>query len=171
MLNRPSKEEYNAYYERYVQLVPEGNIYDILTQSLKNTTDFFSNVGEDRAHYRYAEGKWSMKEVLGHITDNERIMCYRLLRIARGDTTPLAGYDQDVLISGSSFDKNPVADLLEDYAAVRRATLTLFRGLSDEAWSRRGCVNDSESSAKAWAYIIIGHEIHHMNVINERYLD
>lgn len=171
MLNRPSKEEYNAYYERYVQLVPEGNIYDILTQSLKDTTDFFSNVGEDRANYRYAEGKWSMKEVLGHITDNERIMCYRLLRIARGDTTPLAGYDQDVLINGASFDKCTLAELLEDYAAVRHATLTLFRGLSDEALSRRGIVNDSESSAKAWAYIIIGHEIHHMNVINERYLN
>ncbi|MDQ0192827.1 DinB family protein [Paenibacillus wynnii] len=171
MFIRPSKEEYNAYYESYVKLVPNGDIHDILTQSLKSTITVLSNVVEERANYRYAEGKWSLKEVLGHITDNERIMTYRLLRIARGDKTPLAGYDQDVLNSGTSLDKCPMANLLEDYTAVRRATLTLLRGLSEEAWSRRGIVNDSESSAKAWAYIISGHEIHHMNVIKEKYLN
>jgi hypothetical protein len=167
----PSNEEYNTYFERYVRLIPEGDICDILTQSLKNTTDVFSTVTEDRANYRYAPEKWSLKEVLGHITDNERIMSYRLLRIARGDKTPLAAYDQDVLMSGASFDTCSLTDLLEDYTIIRHATLTLLRGLTEEAWSRRGIVNDSESSARAWAYIIAGHELHHMNVIKEKYLN
>jgi hypothetical protein len=166
-----SNEEYNVLFERYVKLVPEGDIPDILTQSLKNTTDVFSTVSEDRANYRYAPGKWKLKEVLGHITDNERIMSYRLLRIARGDKTPLAGYDQEALMGGASFDTCPLPDLLEDYTVVRRATITLLRGLSKEAWSRRGIVNESESSAKAWAYIIAGHELHHMKVIKEKYLN
>jgi hypothetical protein len=171
MTIRPSNEEYNVFFERYVRLVPEGDIRDILTQSLMNTTDVFSTVSEERANYRYGPGKWSLKEVLCHITDNERIMSYRLLRIARGDRTPLAGYDQEVLMSGASFDKCPLTDLLEDYTVVRRATLTLLRGLSEEAWSRRGIVNNSESSAMAWAYIIAGHELHHINVIKEKYLN
>ncbi len=168
---RPSKEEYNTYFERYVSLVPEGDIGGILTQSLKNTSDVFSAVSEDRANYRYAPGKWSLKEVLCHITDNERIMSYRLLRIARGDKTPLAGYDQDVLMSGTSLDKCPLTDLLEDYMVVCFFFLTLLRGLAEEAWSRRGIVNNSESSALAWAYILAGHELHHMNVIKEKYLN
>ena len=171
MFIRPSIEEYNDYFERYVILVAEGNICEILNQSLKNTFDVFSSVTEEQVNYRYAPGKWSLKEVLGHITDNERIMSYRLLRIARGDRTPLAGYDQDALMHGASFDTCLLADLLEDYTVVRRATLSLLPGLSEEAWSRRGVVKDSESSAKAWAYIIAGHELHHMNVIKEKYLN
>ncbi|MCQ6561266.1 DinB family protein [Paenibacillus mendelii] len=171
MSNRPSAEEYDTSFERYVELVPEGNIQDLLIQSLQNTIAVFTTVTEDRANYRYAPGKWSLKEVLGHITDNERIMSYRLLRIARGDKTPLAGYDQDILMSGASFDTCSLSDLLEEYTVVRRATLTLLRGLSEEAWSRSGVVNGSESSAAAWAYIIAGHELHHMNVIHDKYLN
>lgn len=170
MSNRPTTDEYNTYMETYVRLVPEGDIDDILIQSLKNTTEFLSSVTENQANYRYAPGKWSLKEVMGHITDNERIMGYRLLRIARGDKTPLSGYDQDVMMSESPFESYDMTDLIEDYTAVRRATLTLLRGLSTEAWSRRGIVNDSESSVRAWAYIIAGHEMHHMNIIKDKYL-
>lgn len=125
---RPAYDEYNEYFERYVKLVPEGNIREILTQSLKRTTDVFSTITEDQANYQYAPGKWKLKEVLGHITDNERIMSYRLLRIARGDKTPLSGYDQDDLMSGASFDTCPMSDILEDYTVVRQATFTLLRG-------------------------------------------
>lgn len=133
MLDRPSNEEYNANFEKYVKLVPEGDIRHILSHSLKSTTDVFTSVTEEQANYRYAPGKWNLKEVLGHMTDNERIMSYRLLRIARGDKTPLAGYDENALNSGASFDRCPLVDLLEDFSAVRRATLTLLRGLSEEA--------------------------------------
>ncbi|SFL42904.1 DinB superfamily protein [Paenibacillus sp. 1_12] len=167
---RPSIDEYDAYFERYVRWVPEGDIRNILAQSLKHTTDVLSILTEDQANYQYAPGKWKLKEVLGHITDNERIMSYRLLRIARGDQTPLAAYDQDTLMSGATFDTCPLSDLLEDYTMVRRSTLNLLRGLSDEAWSRRGIVSGSESSARAWAYILAGHELHHMSVIKDKYL-
>jgi len=171
MANRPGREEYNAHFEGYVSVVPEGDIRDILTQSLVNTTNVFTHLSENQAHFRYAEGKWSLKEVLGHITDNERIMSYRLLRIARGDKTPLTGYDENVLVRGAAFDSCSMLDLIADYTAVRRATLTLLQGLPEEAWVRRGMVSGSESSALAWAYIIAGHELHHLNVVNERYLN
>lgn len=170
MLNRPLNEEFDASNEKYVRLVPEGDIRDILTESLQVTTDLFSTLTEDQANYRYAPGKWSLKEVLGHITDNERIMSYRILRIARGDKTPLAGYDQDVLMSGADFDSIALQDIVDEYRLVRQGTLCLVRALTDEAWSRTGIVNDRESSAKAWAYIMAGHELHHLNVVKEKYL-
>ncbi|MBP1995084.1 DinB family protein [Paenibacillus eucommiae] len=170
MTNRPSSEEYGAYYEQYIGLVPDGDVSGILTQGLEDTTRLLSGVPEQQGSYRYAAGKWSLKEVLGHITDTERIMSYRLLRIARGDKTPLAGYDQDDFIKGASFDSSTLAELIEDYTFVRRSTLTLLRGLPDEAWSRSGSANQSELTARALAYIIAGHELHHIKVITEKYL-
>lgn len=171
MSNRPSNEEYSAFAEQYVKLVPEGDIQEILARLLGETTSLFSALSEDRAAHRYAPGKWSLKQVLGHLADNERIMSYRLLRIARGDRTPLAGYDENALMDGAAFDDFPLAVTLEDYVTARRSTLALLRGLSGEAWKRIGLVNERESSARAWAYIIAGHEIHHLNVVRERYLN
>lgn len=170
MNSRPLEEEYDIPFEQYVRLVPEGDILDILAKLLQQTSDLFSTLTDDQANNRYAPGKWSLKEVLGHITDNERIMSYRILRIARGDRTPLTGYDQDVLMSGADFDSIALPDIVEEYKAVRQGTLYLLRALTDEAWSRRGIVNDRESSVRAWAYIIAGHELHHLNVAREKYL-
>jgi hypothetical protein len=170
MVNRPSKEEYGPYFHQYISLVPEEKVSDILTQSLEHTVEIFSAVSEQKGLHRYASGKWSLKEVLAHIIDTERIMSYRLLRIARGDKTPLAGFDQDEYIKGASFDSIPIVQLIEEYTNVRRATLSLLKGLSEEAWSRRGTANNNELSARALAYIIAGHELHHLNVIQDRYL-
>lgn len=170
MRTRPSSEEYFEYFQTYVDLVPEQDIRQVLEQSLKTTTELFGSFSEDQANHRYAPDKWSLKEVLGHVTDNERIMSYRALRIARGDRTPLAGYDENAFIRHSSFNELPIAAIVEDYAAVRRATLSLLTGISDEAWTRTGIVNDKESSVRAWFYILAGHELHHLNVIRERYL-
>ncbi|RAV19603.1 DinB family protein [Paenibacillus contaminans] len=170
MTVRPSQEEYAPYYETYIRLVPEGKIAEVLTRQLQYTADFFAAIPEERTLSRYAPGKWSVKEVLGHITDTERIMSYRLLCIARGDKTPLPGYDENEYIKGSSFDSIPLAELIGDFAAVRRSTLTLLRGLSEEAWSRKGIANNSELSARALAYITAGHELHHINIVKERYL-
>jgi len=167
---RPSQEEYGAYYHQYVRLVPDGNIRDILAELLDHTSAYLSDIPEAQGNFRYAPGKWSLKEVIGHISDNERIMGYRLLRIARGDQTPLAGYDQDEFMKGVNFDSSSLADLIDDYIAVRRATLTLLRGLSEEAWTRSGSANNNVLSARSLAYIIAGHEIHHLNVVKERYL-
>lgn len=170
MLIRPSKEEYVAHFGRYVDLVPEREIRNVLEQSLKTTTELYATFTEDRGSYRYTPEKWSLKQVLGHVTDNERIMSYRALRIARGDRTQLAGYDENVLMSNASFDEMPLTAIVDDYVAVRRATFTLLNGISDEAWTRMGVVNGNETSARAWIYILAGHELHHLNVIRERYL-
>ncbi|WP_136605131.1 DinB family protein [Paenibacillus dokdonensis] len=166
---RPASDEYNTYFERYISLVPEGDIADILDQSLHCTSELFSKITDEQGDFRYAPGKWSLKEVLGHISDNERIMSYRLLRIARGDQTPLSGYDQDDLMNGAAFDACRLSDLLEEYKLVRRSTLALLRGLPKEAWSRMCIVDGHESSARAWAYIIAGHELHHLKVIRDKY--
>ncbi|MCZ8511035.1 DinB family protein [Paenibacillus filicis] len=168
---RPTSGEYGGDFGKYINRVPDGNIFEILTRQLSENTEFLSGLTETQAGHRYAPGKWSLKEVIGHVIDNERIMAYRLLRIARGDRTPLPGYDENALMEGSSFDELPWSAVLEDYAAVRRATLTLLEGLREDAWSRLGVANNAELSAKALAYIIAGHEIHHLGVIRERYLD
>jgi DinB superfamily len=169
MNQRPAKEEYAEYYDQYVRLVPDGEISDILARQLEQTSAYLSDIPEQIGNFRYAPDKWSLKEVIGHINDNERIMAYRLLRIARGDQTPLAGYDQDDLMKGVNFDSYTLTDLIEDYLSVRRATLTLIRGLTDEQASRMGTANDIAISARSLAYIISGHETHHINIIRERY--
>lgn len=170
MPQRPSREEYLPYYEQYVGLVGEESIIEILTKQLTSTTELLSDIPEQQSNYRYAEGKWTLKEVIGHISDNERVMAYRLLRIARGDQTPLAGYDQDEFMCGSSFQEWTLSQVIEDYISVRKATLTLLRGLSEEAWQRIGTANDAPISARALAYIIAGHELHHWKVIQDKYL-
>ena len=129
-----------------------------------------SGISETQANYRYALGKWTLKEVIGHITDTERIMSYRVLRIARGDQSPLAGYDDEHYVREASFHSHSVLDLLEDFTAVRRSTISLVRGLSEHVWSRKGIANNSEISVSALAYIIAGHELHHVKIIKDKYL-
>lgn len=170
MRQRPTNVEYTAYQEQYVSLVGDGSITDILAEQAERTVALLSSITEEQANYRYAPGKWTLKEVIGHISDNERIMSYRLLRIARGDKTPLPGYNQDDFMNEASFQSWTLSQVIEDYISVRRSTLTLLRGLSDEAWSRTGIANDSAISARALAYINAGHELHHLSVIQEKYL-
>lgn len=169
MLQRPEQQEYAPYYGTYIQLVPEGNLIELLADQLDAALALLSGLSEEEAAYRYAPGKWSIKEVIGHITDTERIMAYRLLRIARGDKTELPGFDQDIYISGASFDQCSLAFLLEDFTVVRCATLTLLKGLSEEAWGRQGIASNSPFTARALACVISGHELHHLKVLKERY--
>jgi hypothetical protein len=170
MSKKPSIEEYPAYYGTYIDLVPEGSLEDILLSQLEETTVLLSDITETQENYRYALGKWTLKEVIGHITDTERIMSYRLLRIARGDQTPLAGFNEEQYVKNASFHSYSLTDVVEDFIAVRRSTLTLVNGLSEEVWSRKGLANDSEISVNALAYIIAGHELHHVKIIKEKYL-
>jgi uncharacterized damage-inducible protein DinB len=169
-MQKPSKNEYAAYFDTYVRLVPDGEIKAIIEKQMESTAELFAQITEDQSNYRYAEGKWSLKEVLGHIADTERIMSYRLLRIARGDGTPLPGFDENEFVRGADFDASTLAELLDDYNLVRKATLSLLRGISDKALSRRGTVSNKEITANALAYIIAGHELHHIAVVKERYL-
>jgi hypothetical protein len=124
---------------------------------------------ESEGDLRYAPDKWSAKEVLGHVCDSERIFAYRALRIARGDRTPLAGFEQDDYVRNGPFAVRALADMIEDYIAVRRATLTLFRNLDEPAWTRRGIANNNEVSVRALAFITAGHELHHRRILEEKY--
>ncbi|WNQ13907.1 DinB family protein [Paenibacillus aurantius] len=168
MNQRPSEEEYAGDFGYYIRLVPEGNIIDILLAQEKQMTELLASLTESQGAYRYAEGKWMLKEVVGHIADGERVMTYRLLRFARGDQTPLPGFDQELFIS--PFENWTMPQLAEDYRAVRQSTIALLRGLPEEAWSRKGTANNVSITARAIAYGIAGHELHHMGVIRNRYL-
>lgn len=170
MNNRPSKDEYPAYFETYISLVPDGRIEDILHSQLEETRSFLVQLTDEQANHRYAEGKWSVKEVVGHMTDTERVMQYRLLCIGRGDQTPLPGFDEMIYMQGVDFHSCSMEDLLEDLTAVRHSTLMLLKSLPESAWSNSGTANNSHLTARALAYIIAGHVVHHVRVIKERYL-
>ena len=170
MWTKPSNEEYPTYFEKYIDLVSEGSLEDTLFKQLKETAALLSDISETQANYRYALGKWTLKEVIGHITDTERIMSYRVLRIARGDRTPLEGYDDEQYVKEALFHSRSLPDLLEEFKVVRHSTISLVRGLSEKVWSRKGIANNSEISVSALAYIITGHELHHVKIIKEKYL-
>jgi uncharacterized damage-inducible protein DinB len=168
--NRPQASEYAPYYEKYVALVPDGEIIETLEVQLKEMRELLGTVSEKKGEFRYAAGKWSVKEVLGHIIDTERIFAYRLLRIAREDKTPLAGFEQDDYVKTGNFSARLLGDILEEFAAVRRATIVLVGSLEEAAWLRRGIANQKEISVRAQAFIIAGHERHHRMILQERYL-
>ncbi|WNR42595.1 DinB family protein [Paenibacillus roseipurpureus] len=170
MLQRPGQDEYASFYTGYIQVVPEGDYVSILDEQEKALVAMFSSLQEEQALSGYAPGKWSLKEVLGHITDTERIMSYRLLRIARGDQTDLPGFDQDVFIAHSNFDGVALKDLIQDFQAVRQATRALLPTIADEAWTRFGTANTFRISARAIAFVIAGHAQHHLNVAEQKYL-
>jgi hypothetical protein len=167
---RPAPGEAAPYYDRYISLVPGNDVLAALHDQRRQALLFLSGLTEAQGDLRYAPDKWSLKEVLGHLNDTERIMSYRALRIARGDTTPIEGYEQDDYIRNSPFARRPIEDLIEDYIAVRRATISLFRNLDEPAWTRRGTANHNEVTVRALAYIVAGHELHHRKILEEKYL-
>lgn len=171
IINRPDETEYLPYYGRYISLVPEGDILALLNKQSDETLALLRSIPESQAEFRYAPDKWSIKELVGHVIDSERIFAYRALRFARNDQTPLPGYEQDDYIRNASFNDYPLVELASEFESVRSSTLSLFKHLSDEAWHRRGVANDAEASVRALAYIIAGHELHHREILRNRYLD
>jgi hypothetical protein len=166
---RPQSGEYAPYYDRYISLVPGENILDTLDQQRRQTMMLLCGRDDEDGDFRYAPDKWSAKEVLGHVCDTERIFAYRALRISRADATPVEGFEQDAYVRNGPFAQRPLADLVEDFIAVRRATLSLLRNLDEVAWSRRGLANKNEVTVRALAYIIAGHELHHRKILEEKY--
>lgn len=166
---RPEPSEFAPYYERYISLVSGTDILGTLDAQRRQTLLLLSGRDDRDGEYRYAPGKWSAKEALGHVCDTERVFAYRALRIARGDQTPLAGFEQDDYVKNGPFAKAPMEEIIEDYIAVRRASITLFRNLDEAAWVRRGVANNNEISVRALAYIIAGHELHHRRILEEKY--
>lgn len=169
-LHRPQPNEYNPYFERYIKLVPDGDLLDILKQQRVETDDLLGSVSESMTEYRYAPEKWSVKEVIGHMADTERVMSYRLLVIARGDTSSLPSFDENAYVNAAMFNRLGFQDITSDFAIVRQSTCSLVASLADDAWGRTGTVFDYSTTARALAYIIAGHELHHRTIIKDRYL-
>src|ERR1700678_69589 len=165
----PRPDEYAPYYGRYISLVQGEDILNALDQQRRQTMMLLSCREEEDGNFRYAPGKWSAKEVLGHVCDTERVFAYRALRISRADATPLEGFEQDDYVRNGPFANRPLSDLVEDFIAVRRATFSLLRNLDEAAWMRRGIANKNEVSVRALAYIIAGHELHHRRILEENY--
>ena len=166
----PDPTEYAPYYGRYITLVGGDDVVAALEDQPRETLALLSTLSEEQGDYRYAPAKWSVKEVLGHVIDTERVLSYRALRFARNDRTPLASFEQDDYVRAGDFADCRLADLIEEFVCVRRASLWFFRQLSAEAWMRRGIASGNEVSVRAIAYIVAGHELHHRQVLREKYL-
>jgi uncharacterized damage-inducible protein DinB len=170
-IEKPGEREYAPYAIMYIGLLPDdGLILDHLKNNLDVTRNFISSLPEEKLTYRYAEGKWTIKEILLHIADDERIYAYRALRFARNDRTELPGFEQDDYVLHSSANDRTIDDLLGEFATVREATISLYQGLGGDVLTRAGVASGNFMSARAIAYHIAGHELHHLNIVRERYL-
>jgi hypothetical protein len=167
---RPQAGEYAAYYEKYVSLVPGTDILGVLEAQRMLMTQLLGARSEREGNFRYAPDKWTVKELVGHIADSERVFAYRALRISRNDKTPIEGFEQDDYVKNGNFNERTLADLAEELAVVRSASLALFLGLDAAAWQRRGIANKNEVTVRALAFIIAGHELHHRRILEEKYL-
>lgn len=170
ILERPPSGEYAPYQAGYVASVPEGDIFEILSRQMETFPAFLRSFGEAGGDHRYAPGKWSVKELVGHINDSERVFAYRALRFARGDETPLPSFEQDDYVPRGSFDSRTLESLASEFAHIRAATLDLFYPLDPDALARRGSASGFVVSVRAMAFVIAGHVAHHESVLRERYL-
>ncbi|MEM1041850.1 MAG: DinB family protein [Bacteroidota bacterium] len=170
VIPRPESGEYALYYGPYLEAVPNGDLLRMLETQGAEFLDLLRAFGEARGGYRYAPGKWSVKEVVGHVADTERVFAYRALRIARADPTPLPGFEQNGYVEAAGFDRRSLADLAEEFADVRKATLKLFAGLDAPALRRAGTASGYPVTVRALAWMTAGHEQHHARILRERYL-
>ena len=169
-LGRPEATEYAAYYGRYISLVPEGEIVAILEQQREGTAALLGSLSEAQGDHRYAPGKWSIKELVGHVADTERVFSYRAAHFSRADPAPLPSMDQEVWSSGADSGRRTLVSLAHELAAVRGATVALVRSLSPAQAMRRGIASNNEVSVRALAFMCAGHLEHHLRILKERYL-
>jgi hypothetical protein len=169
-MNRPGPNEYAPYYERYISLVPNGDIATVLAAQPYELKSLLDDVPEEKGTYAYAEGKWTIKELLSHIIDGERIFSYRALRISRGDKTAIEGFEQDDYIATSNANNREFADLLDEFTLERQANLYLIRNISASGAEEMGTASGNPVSARAIAYIMAGHVRHHIDILKTRYL-
>lgn len=169
MISAPEPAEYSPFYADYIREAGTADPVATMRAQLESTGALFDGVGEDRGGYRYAPDKWSIREIVGHLADTERIMSYRALRLSRGDQVALPGFDENAFVAAAGFDRRTLGSLAEEWRAVRRASIALFEGLTDNDLHHRGIVNDGPMTGRALAWIIPGHERHHVNVLRKRY--
>lgn len=170
MTARPETDEYAPYYGKYIALVPDGDIAATLAAQLEDTLALLRSISEAQGSYAYAPGKWSIRELLGHLIDTERVFAYRALCIGRNDKTPLPGFEQDDYVANTDFNARTLGSLIDEFAAVRQANLQLFKHFTDAEWQRRGTASEKEVSTRALAYIVAGHELYHRDILKTRYL-
>jgi len=170
MSTRPDRTDAAAYYFTYIDQVGEGDIVAILDQQLASTMALFEGIDEEQSRHRYAADKWSIREVVGHLNDTERLFAFRALWFARALEAPLPSFDQDVAMASAGADAQPLSRHVQEFATVRAATLSLFRNLPVEAWPRRGIASGNPFTVNALAYICAGHVAHHAAILQDRYL-
>lgn len=169
-MTRPSPDEAAVYYSNYIDLVTGEDVVKTLEEQLNEFGSFLSTISEDQSLKNYAPGKWTLRELLNHVNDGERVFLYRALWFARGFPDPLPSFDQDVSVAGGGANDVSWADHLEEFRNIRLATLSFFKNLPDVAWSRTGVASGNPFTVRALAYIIAGHAAHHEGVIKDRYL-
>ncbi|HXO84898.1 MAG TPA: DinB family protein [Gemmatimonadales bacterium] len=169
IVGRPEPDEIPSHYVGYIKRVPETDPVIVCASQIEETATLLRGLSETDAMYRYGRGKWSIKEVVGHLADTERIMSYRALRIARGDVTPLPSFDENAYVPVAGFDNRSLADLVGELRTVRAATLALFRTFDGDAWLRRGTASGKPVSVRALGFMIPGHERHHVEILRTRY--
>jgi uncharacterized damage-inducible protein DinB len=167
---RPAADEHSEYFARYIDRVPDGDVVSMLREQLMDTVALLRNVSPEKADHAYAPGKWTIKEVVGHLADTERVMAYRALAIARGDQTPLPSFDENAYVANANFASRMLGDLLEEFQVVRASTIHLIKHLDEKTLMRRGTASGKPVSVRALVYIIAGHERHHVALFRERYL-
>jgi uncharacterized damage-inducible protein DinB len=166
----PEITAYKDDYEDYESLVEETDIVSAMQKQLAEVENLFASISEEKGEFAYATGKWTIKELLGHLINGERVFSYRALRISRGDQTPLPGFDQDLLTDNGNFNSISFADLLKEYSHLCQANIIFFQNLNDEAWERTGTVNDTPASVRAIAYNMVNHVRHHIDSLRFHYL-
>ena len=169
IVGRPEPDEIPSYYVGYIKRVPETDPVMVCAAQIEETAALLRNLSDTDAMYRYSRGKWSIKEVVGHLADTERIMAYRALRIARGDITPLPSFDENAYVPVAKFDSRSLVDLVGELRTVRAATLALLRTFNADAWPRRGTASGKPVSVRALGFMIPGHERHHVEILRTRY--
>lgn len=170
VIGKPDASEHLPYYSRYIDLIKEDDILKVLSTQIDGTLAFLRTIPHAKGDYRYAPDKWSVKEVIGHLIDAERVFAFRALWFARNEQSELPGFEQDDWVGTSPLDSTTLDELITEFEDVRQATVSCFRHLSKEAWMRRGIASNAEISVRALAYIIPGHELHHVEVLKTKYL-
>jgi len=170
-MHKPAPHEYpvSPYFSRYLEAVEGQNVLYLLTAQGTEVTNLFRNLTDDQQKFRYAPGKWTPKQLLGHLTDTERIFACRMLAIARGEHQSLPGFDENKYEAAANFNDQPLADLLRQYDLTRQGTVALAASFPPEAWERRGTANGAAIGTRVLAWLIAGHERHHLNILRERY--
>jgi len=170
IVGRPGPDEAAPYYFTYIDRVHGGDVVAVLGEQLEQAPAFWGAISEERSHHRYEPGKWTIREVLGHVNDTERLFLFRTFWFARGFEEPLPSFDQEIAARGANAGERTLASLLEEFRAIRQSALALVRAIPPEAWTRRGTASGNPFSARAAAFAMAGHAAHHVALVQERYL-